>query len=419
MRSVIRKEPGQMHTLLVGGPGTAKTSVIIMYCLKFDQEKMLFKRINFSSATQPINFQESIESEIEKKQSRTFGPPAGKKMTVFIDDMSMPFVNTWGDQITLEITRELIEQKGFYFLDKDLRGLKRGVEDLQFLGAMMHPGNGRNDIPHRLKRHFFSINMTPPSQRSIENIYGRILEALFNPKKYNESVTGMRSFLVDATIGIWDAVKKRLLPTPQKFHYNFTIRELARVFGGICSVAAKPEYKVIANCLNIKQKIRPELFLIGLWRHECDRVFTDKLISKADKKIFADLLDRITKEKFRDSLGLDDEQLMTDMYFCDFMREDTIDEYGDITELAPKVYEACPDIESIKTICNKKLEEYNIKNNSKQMNLVIFDDALKHLLRITRVINTPGGNILLVGVGGSGKQSLTRLASFIEEKTTF
>jgi dynein heavy chain len=96
-------------------------------------------------------------------------------MTVFLDDMSMPFVNAWGDQITLEITRQLIEQKGVYFLTKDERGIFRGIENLQFLGAMMHPGGGRNDIPHRLKRHFFSVNMTPPSTRSIENIYGRIL----------------------------------------------------------------------------------------------------------------------------------------------------------------------------------------------------------------------------------------------------
>jgi dynein heavy chain len=419
VRSQVRKEPGHLNTLLVGSSGTAKTSVILMYCGKFDSDHMLMKRINFSSATQPFDFQSSVEAEVDKKQSRVYAPPQGKKMTVFLDDMSMPFVNTWGDQITLEITRQLMEQKGFYFLDKDNRGVLRQIEDLQFLGAMMHPGNGRNDVPSRLKRHFFSLNMTPPSTRSIENIYGRILEVLFNPKKYSQEVIGMRSFLIDATIAIWDAVKKRLLPTPAKFHYVFTIRELARVFQGICTVAGKPDYKVIQGCLSLKAKVRPELFLIALWRHECDRTFVDKLISNQDKKVFSDLLDRVTKEKFRDSLGLDDEQLMTDELFCDFMREDELDDYGDLVAEAPFVYEACPDVDAIKAICNAKLELYNQKYPSKQMNLVIFDDALKHLLRITRIINTPGGHILLVGVGGSGKQSLTKLASFITQKFQF
>ena len=51
-------------------------------------------------------------------------------MTVFLDDMSMPFVNDWGDQITLEITRQLIDQKGFYFLTKDDRGSFKQIENL-------------------------------------------------------------------------------------------------------------------------------------------------------------------------------------------------------------------------------------------------------------------------------------------------
>jgi dynein heavy chain len=245
--------------------------------------------------------------------------------------------------------------------------------------------------------------MTAPSQRSIENIYGRILQVLFNPKKYAQEVINMRPYLIDATIAIWDAVKRKLMPTPAKFHYTFTIRELARVFQGICTVAQKPDYKVIANCSNIKEKIRPELFLIALWRHECERTFVDKLISNQDKKTFQDMLDRVTKEKFRDSLGFDDEQLMTSYLFADFQRDDVLDEYGELVEEAPFVYEACESVEVIKARCNHKLDLYNEKNPSKKMNLVIFDDALKHLLRITRTINSPSGNILLVGVGGSGK----------------
>ncbi len=49
------------------------------------------------------------------------------------------------------------------------------------------------------------------------------------------------------------------------------------------------------------------------------------------------------------------------------------------------------------------LEDFNVAYPAKKMTLVLFDDALKHLLRISRAISSARSSALLVGVGGSGK----------------
>ena len=61
-------------------------------------------------------------------------------------------------------------------------------------------------------------------------------------------------------------------------------------------------------------------------------------------------------------------------------------------------------------IMEEYLDDYN-QINTAQMKLVLFGDAVRHVARISRVIRQPLGNALLLGVGGSGRQSLTRLAA--------
>merc|ERR1719393_917358 len=145
----------------------------------------------------------------------------------------MPLINPCGDQITLEIVRQMIENQGFYNLDKP--GEFKFIVDLLVLGAMLHPGAGKNDIPNRAKRHFHVMNVTLPSVASINQIFGAMGNQFFAHSS-DPAIKEMSENLVSMTIAIWDRVKTKMLPTPAKFHYLFNLRDLSRVFQGIFAI---------------------------------------------------------------------------------------------------------------------------------------------------------------------------------------
>jgi dynein heavy chain len=392
--------------LIVGSSGTAKTSIILQYTNSFDNSKMLLKKVNFSSATTAGMFQQSMEADIEKRQGKTYAPAGGRWMTVFLDDLSMPEVNNWGDQPTLELVRQLIETGGFYFLEKDKRGDKKVLENILYIGAMSHPGGGRNDVPDRLKRHFFCFNMTPPSQASIDNIYGSMLRGRFED---HNSLANLVQPITNATIELWLAVRAKMLPTPSKFHYVFNMRDLARVFQGI-----------LFSPLDVLAKSSTGHTLVSLWRHECERVFGDKLTNFKDKKWLEEELFRVTAENFGDQIATEFSELKQPIYFVDFLRDEIVDEETEeVLEDAPKIYELVPSIPDLRSRVENYLSAYNSQSGVKPMDLVLFDDALEHMMRISRIIGRPRGNALLVGVGGSGRQSLTRLAAYIAHQDVF
>ncbi|KAL7701682.1 dynein heavy chain [Lotmaria passim] len=406
-------------TLFIGVSGTAKTVTVEQFLgqVKGSDDQSNFRKVNFSSMTLPQNFYNTLEDMTEKKMGSNYGPKSCTTLTVFIDDINMPEINEWGDQITNEIVRQVVEMNQVYDLSKP--GLRREFKGLVFMAAMSHPSGGKNDIPNRLKRHFTVLNIPLPEEANIQQIFGTIFEGRFCNEHYSQGVQDVARMLTKMSISFWEAIGKRMLPTPDKFHYFFNLRDLSRITQGIMltgmqSDPDRPDKRAESKPWEV---ITDPITLLRVWKHESARVFSDKLNSVADKRWFDENIQNCMSEHLASTPYKDlAEQAREPVYMANFMRDPIVDpETGEQVEPAPRIYEVVPSMEVVLQRLMAAMQAHNETPTGrvKKLNLVLFEAALKNVCRISRGLSLPRGNLLLVGVGGSGKQSLARLAAFV------
>lgn len=130
-------------------------------------------------------------------------------------------------------------------------------------------------------------------------------------------------------------------------------------------------------------------------------MFHDRLINEEDKSYFKNLMKEISVKYFESEIVSDNETPM----FDDFMI------YGQPRE--SRIYEEIKHQNKLKSILTDYLQDYNATSSRPEMNLILFQDAVEHILRLTRLLRSERGNGLLVGLSGMEKQSIARLASHI------
>lgn len=157
--------------------------------------------------------------------------------------------------------------------------------------------------------------------------------------------------------------------------------------------------------------------VIRLWVHESQRVFADRFIrtKSNDDARFREILSSKLKEHLG---GKEWISIMSDALepkigpvFCGLLTEGSDD--------GVPVYEEVCDYKRLRGAVEEKLENYNLEPKFIPMDLALFRDAVMHVCRIHRVLVQPRGNLLLVGIGGSGRSSLARLAAYCAAMTTF
>lgn len=395
--------------VLVCGPtGTGKScymSSILNEALPQDKYSVIM--LSFSAKTSANMTQNIIDGKLDKRRKGVFGPPMGKDALVFVDDLNMPLVETYGAQPPIELVRQLVDSDGYY----DLKEMSwRKIVDTIVLAAMGPPGGGRNHVTPRLLRHFNLLCFSEFDDGTLTRIFTTILNWYFTSNPFASEVKKLSDAVVSATLELYQSAVKSLLPTPKKSHYTFNLRDFSRVVQGIMLVMPSDQFTATS--------------LVKLWAHESLRVIGDRLVDDEDREWFNEAQKKIIIKNFAANFdkvfatlkrGRDGPVSAADMrnlFFGDYMEP----------EASPRLYKEVDvrldesggydGIQSLIQCLDGYLTEYN-GISRKSMNLVMFLFAIEHLSRIVRVLNMPGGNALLVGVGGSGRQSLTRLSTFI------
>lgn len=334
---------------------------------------------------------------MKKRRKGVYGPPANKKGIIYVDDLNMPLKETYGAQPPIELLRQWMDYGGWYDV-RDAEREFREIQGIKFVSAMQPPGGGRNEVTYRYIRHFNCIYVEPYRPESLTYIFSKIMEALFlsTSPPFSKTVLGLKESLVSASIVVYKNVSDQFKPTPAKSHYTYNLRDVSKVFQGVSRANPKG--------------IRSDNEMLKLWAHECQRVFHDRLVSEEDQGKFMKMLKGVVKDKFkRDwSTMVEVEPLL----FSAFVP--TIYPDNDTTKRPYlNIYCELTDREKLKKIAEQSLSEFNDDPENKKMDLVLFMSAIEHVVKIFRIITTPLGNGLLVGVGGSGRKSLTSLSTHI------
>ncbi|RLN71959.1 hypothetical protein BBJ28_00009780 [Nothophytophthora sp. Chile5] len=446
--------------LLTGATGSGK-SALMQYLLNFHARiaadvdasnlatdsllsvathgKILPLTLNFSAQSSSAGAQLSIESKFTKKRKTLLGAPVNKQLViVFVDDVNLPSVEEHGAQPTIELLRQFLELRGFYDREKFFW---KEVTDSVLVAAGGLPGGGRHALCPRFVRQFAAVFCLPSCDESaIRTIFHAILSSHIAGCKergvFAKNVKDAILQTADATCELYETVVQGLLPTPSKCHYMFNLRDVAKLMQGI--VLGTQGVGVVANSstkgsTQSTSTLTVEM-VVNLWAHEGIRVFRDRLTDNADRKWLSEQLVATANRVFGVSWTLES---VFEVECNEGGRRTTVSG-GNVSKssnglllFSPRrpeptmptaahgtiKYAQVGDLERYEAFLNLQMAEYNAQCSAaasscrSPLELVLFKGALVHTAAISRILIQPRGHALLLGMGGCGKRSLTRLAA--------
>ncbi|XP_044127627.1 cytoplasmic dynein 1 heavy chain 1 isoform X1 [Bufo gargarizans] len=362
--------------VLCGPPGSGKTMTLFSALRALPDMEVV--GLNFSSATTPELLLKTFDHYCEYRRTPNgvvLAPvQLGKWLVLFCDEINLPDMDKYGTQRVISFIRQMVEHGGFY-RTSDQTWVK--LERIQFVGACNPPTDpGRKPLTHRFLRHVPVVYVDYPGPASLTQIYGTFNRAMLR------LIPSLRTYaepLTAAMVEFYTMSQERFTQDTQP-HYIYSPREMTRWVRGIFEALRPLETLAVEG-------------LIRIWAHEALRLFQDRLVEDEERRWTDENIDMVALKHFPNVEK--EKALNRPILYSNWLSKDYIpvdqEELRDYVKARLKVFYE---------------EELDVP-------LVLFNEVLDHVLRIDRIFRQPQGHLLLIGVSGAGKTTLSRFVAWM------
>ncbi|KAM4013249.1 cytoplasmic dynein 1 heavy chain 1 [Anomaloglossus baeobatrachus] len=362
--------------VLCGPPGSGKTMTLFSALRALPDMEVV--GLNFSSATTPELLLKTFDHYCEYRRTPNgvvLAPvQLGKWLVLFCDEINLPDMDKYGTQRVISFIRQMVEHGGFY-RTSDQTWVK--LERIQFVGACNPPTDpGRKPLSHRFLRHVPVVYVDYPGPASLTQIYGTFNRAMLR------LIPSLRTYaepLTAAMVEFYTMSQERFTQDTQP-HYIYSPREMTRWVRGIFEALRPLETLAVEG-------------LIRIWAHEALRLFQDRLVEDDERRWTDENIDMVALKHFPNVEK--EKALNRPILYSNWLSKDYIpvdqEELRDYVKARLKVFYE---------------EELDVP-------LVLFNEVLDHVLRIDRIFRQPQGHLLLIGVSGAGKTTLSRFVAWM------
>eukprot|EP00057_Strongylocentrotus_purpuratus_P006394 XP_011660868.1 PREDICTED: dynein beta chain, flagellar outer arm [Strongylocentrotus purpuratus] len=272
--------------MLVGEAGCGKTAIIndrIRTVCSGEVAEVLALTVTANRFTTSRVLWQRLEERLEWRHGRTYVPKGNKKLMCLVDDLNLAYVDQFNHQSASAMVRQHLDSGGFY--EPDTHRM-REVKNVTYVTTVnpMTPASVPSLNP-RLVRHFAVLGMPYPKNSEVHYIFTTLLHTHFltpattssnanrDHKKQHlidkeeEKLRALISMMVNVTIEVQERMRSMFLATAERCHYIFSLRDMRRLFQNIC--------------LSLRPGTNPDNLLL-LWRHECEWVYGQRLVSPVD-----------------------------------------------------------------------------------------------------------------------------------------